>query len=180
MLGVLFAFRGWFARLQYLVTPACVGILLVGLIFAALLAIGPLDPKREALSVIPFPANHRRTVAISVGGGGERGMCEKQTAQAVEQSKGGKVVIAWLGGVTPVQGFGGIDGKEFYFRARGSYWSLSIGKEPIAAPEWKYEELYRVDERFQAGYMPVDEAGRFLRTAADRYLRGEPSVILPD
>ncbi|MGG6893726.1 hypothetical protein [Rhizobium sp. BR 315] len=107
-------------------------------------------------------------------------MYEEEMAQAAEQSNGGKVVIAWLGGITPVQGFGGIDGKEFYFRARGSYWSLSIGKSPIAVPEWKYEEPYHVGERFQAGYMPRDEAEHFLRTAADRYLRGEPSVVLPD
>lgn len=37
------------------------------------------------------------------------------------------IIIDSFGGNCPVQAEGTIDGKPFYFRARGSSWSMSIG-----------------------------------------------------
>lgn len=51
--------------------------------------------------------------------------------------------IGTLGGNCPVQAEGTVDGHEFYFRARGSYWSMSIGGDDVVGkPAWYYEEPY--------------------------------------
>lgn len=47
--------------------------------------------------------------------------------------------IEWLGGNCPVQSEGTVDGKPFYFRARGEHWSMGIGGEPVGEPEWYRE-----------------------------------------
>lgn len=74
--------------------------------------------------------------------------------------------IDWLGGKCPVQAEGTINGKPFYFRARGEEWSLSIGGEDVVCdPDWYYEEPYG-DEPFMAGWMPEDEARKFISKGA--------------
>lgn len=77
------------------------------------------------------------------------------------------LVITYIGGNCPVQAEGTVDGKEFYFRARGEHWSLGIGGEPVAEPEWYYEESYGTWPK--AGWMTVEEAEAFLRAALARY-----------
>ena len=85
--------------------------------------------------------------------------------------------ITFLGGNCPVQAEGTIDGKPFYFRARGSHWTLSIGGvDPVDKPDWFWHESYG-NGPFDAGWMPVDEAEAFLRAAAGRFHRGEGGML---
>ena len=80
-----------------------------------------------------------------------------------------KVEITQGGGLCPVQAEGTINGKPFYFRARGSSWRLNIGGEDlILKPEWSYEEDYG-DGPFDAGYMSEEEARTFIQKAAEMY-----------
>lgn len=87
--------------------------------------------------------------------------------------------IDTLGGTCPVQAEGTVDGHAFYFRARGSYWSMSIGgKDVIGEPEWYYDEAYEpsaaVTEMcrfrdFAAGYLTDHEARMFIIQAAAKF-----------
>ncbi len=80
-----------------------------------------------------------------------------------------EIEIAWLGGNCPVQAEGRINGKEFYFRARGNSWSLRIGgSDVVMEPEWAYEEDYG-DCPFAAGWMTETEARGFIAQAARKY-----------
>ena len=78
------------------------------------------------------------------------------------------IVIDYLNGNCPVQAEGTVGGKPFYFRARGSRWSLSIGGEPVGSPEWYYEQPYGKTE-FAAGYMEQHEALRFIAKGVKLY-----------
>jgi hypothetical protein len=85
------------------------------------------------------------------------------------------IAIDYIGGNCPVQAEGTIDGKPFYFRARGEHWSLGIGGEPIGEPEWEHCEEYP-GELFEAGWMSQDEARGFIEKGVDIYRiwRDEP------
>jgi len=72
----------------------------------------------------------------------------------------GAVVITSLGGNCPVQAEGTVDGEPFYFRARGSRWSLSVGGDPVASPSFRHEEPYGTT--FEAGWISEEEAAGFL------------------
>lgn len=75
------------------------------------------------------------------------------------------LVIDWIGGNCPVQAEGKVDGEEFYFRARGNRWAMSIGgPQVVSAPAWRYEEPYG-EEPFVAGWMSEKEARAFLEKA---------------
>ena len=91
------------------------------------------------------------------------------------------LVIDWLGGNCPVQAEGKVDGQEFYFRARGSRWSFSVGgSDVIVSPDWFYEEPYGLGP-FDAGWMTEDEARAFIDKAVALY-RGRtiaPSSDVP-
>ena len=63
------------------------------------------------------------------------------------------IKIEWLGGNCPVQAEGTIDGKPFYFRARGKHWSLGIGADPVGCPEWSIRRRYSW-RQYMAGWMP--------------------------
>lgn len=83
------------------------------------------------------------------------------------------VKIEWIGGNCPVQAEGTINGKPFYFRARGNHWSLDIGsgedgKHPLETTVWDYVEPYG-DEPYVAGWMSEDEARGFIDKAAALY-----------
>jgi hypothetical protein len=78
------------------------------------------------------------------------------------------VQIDWLGGNCPVQAEGNVDGKPFYFRARGNHWTMGIGSDPVGSPEWDYEEQYG-DEPFAAGWMTEEEARAFIDKAVTLY-----------
>lgn len=74
-----------------------------------------------------------------------------------------------LGGSCPVQAEGTIDGKPFYFRARGSRWSMSIGgSDVVGNPEWYYEQPYG-NNPFAAGWMTEVEATKFINDSAKLY-----------
>jgi hypothetical protein len=76
-----------------------------------------------------------------------------------------RVVIDWIGGNCPVQAEGTIDGALFYFRARGSSWSIEIGDTlPF---HWEYREDYGTWP--DAGYMEEDEARAFITKGAGLY-----------
>jgi len=78
------------------------------------------------------------------------------------------IVIREIGGMCPVQGEGTVDGKEFYFRSRGSSWSMSIGgSNVVAKPEWHYSEEYGAWP--DAGYISEDEARSFVLKAVGLY-----------
>lgn len=79
------------------------------------------------------------------------------------------VILDWIGGNCPVQAEGTVNGKPFYFRARGESWSMSIGGEDVVGrPEWFHEEGYG-ETQFAAGWMTIDEAKNFIAVAAKRY-----------
>lgn len=81
--------------------------------------------------------------------------------------------ITLLGGSCPVQAEGRIDGEPFYFRARGSHWSLSIGGEdPVMTPDWYHEEPYGQGP-FDAGWMNRDEAQAFIEKGAKLYRKAK-------
>ena len=73
-----------------------------------------------------------------------------------------------FGGNCPVQAEGAIDGKPFYFRARGSHWRVGIGGDPIAEPEWGYGEEYG-NGPYDAGWMPQYVALGFIAKAIGLY-----------
>ena len=78
------------------------------------------------------------------------------------------VEIQSHGGSCPVQIEGLVDGQVFYFRARGSRWSVSIGGDVIAKPDWRYEQPYGHGP-FDAGWMSLDEAREFLQIAIGKW-----------
>ena len=78
------------------------------------------------------------------------------------------VVIDWLGGNCPVQAEGTVNGEPFYFRARGCWWSMSIGQQPVDAPNWHFEQEYGKGP-YDAGWMPEDEARGFIAYAAQKW-----------
>lgn len=69
--------------------------------------------------------------------------------------RGDGIDVSW-GGWCPVQAFGTVDGCAVYFRARGSAWSLEIGRGP-AVTEW--ETPARVAWTFRATYGEFPDAG---------------------
>ena len=82
------------------------------------------------------------------------------------------IKIEWLGGNCPVQAEGTVDGKPFYFRARGEYWSMGIGgEEVVLSPDWYYGEDYG-DAPYKAGWMPQYEALGFIAKAIGLYATG--------
>jgi hypothetical protein len=86
------------------------------------------------------------------------------------------VNIENIGGNCPVQAEGFVDGKPFYFRARGQQWSLGIGADPIGNPDWIYSERYS-DEPYAAGWMTVAEARDFIAKAFALYESGAPLPV---
>ena len=86
------------------------------------------------------------------------------------------IVIEFFGGNCPVQGEGTINGKPFYFRARGDSWSLGIGGDPVGNPEWEHREWYGTWP--DAGWMESEQAEAFLMAAAARFAQGLPGAEL--
>ena len=74
----------------------------------------------------------------------------------------GRIKVLSFGGNCPVQAEGFIDGEEFYFRARGQRWSMSIGGD------WYYEEEWG-DGPFSAGWMPEETAISMMEKAFAKY-----------
>lgn len=80
-----------------------------------------------------------------------------------------RVEVLNFWGNCPVQADGFIDGAEFYFRARGKRWSMSIGgADVILDPDWYYEEEWG-DGPFAAGWMPEETARSMMEKAFAKY-----------
>ncbi|XAI96366.1 hypothetical protein [Microcystis phage Mae-JY30] len=86
------------------------------------------------------------------------------------------IKIIEIDGLCPVQAEGTIDGKPFYFRARGQHWHIGIGDDPMGNPEWGYGGTY--GEPYEAGYLdrPEATATAFIELAA--YIRQLEDAIL--
>lgn len=78
--------------------------------------------------------------------------------------------IDMLGGNCPVQAKGMIDGKPFYFRARGQAWSIGIGGDVVGDPDWYMMQRWG-DNEFAAGWMPEAEARKIIEKCAESYMR---------
>lgn len=71
------------------------------------------------------------------------------------------VTVTQAGGNCPVQLHGEVDGKWFYFRARGQHWSFEVAANES---EWLADNLIFQIEReygtepYSAGWMPLHEA----------------------
>jgi hypothetical protein len=77
--------------------------------------------------------------------------------------------VDYVGGYCPVQAWGTIKGKQFYFRAKGSHWQIGIGGDTLRHPEWTHREKYPGGE-FDAGFMSEEEALKFINFAAETYI----------
>ena len=81
------------------------------------------------------------------------------------------VDIQVIGGNCPVQAEGVIDNQEFYFRARGEHWSIGIGgSDVVGRPDWFMQARWG-KEKFDAGWMPEEEATRLINEAAEAYVK---------
>ena len=96
---------------------------------------------------------------------------EKLKRYSSESSNGDLVIkFTMFGGNCPVQAEGTLNDVDFYFRARGNYWSMSVGGEDvIGKPDWYFDEEYG-DQPFAAGYMPEEDAKAFIEKAAKLWL----------
>lgn len=97
------------------------------------------------------------------------------------------LIIAMQGGNCPVQIEGTIDGRPFYFRARGEHWSLEIHPTadggylswPEDDAEWRIGAEWG-DGPFVAGWMPIEtalaivEAGCALWRVASKWEPSDP------
>jgi hypothetical protein len=80
----------------------------------------------------------------------------------------GDLIVDYIGGNCPVQAEGVIDGKPFYFRARGEHWSMGVGGEPVCSPEWEHVEEWG-DGQYAAGWMPEEVAHQMIAKAVAMY-----------
>lgn len=87
------------------------------------------------------------------------------------------ISIDSLSGVAPVQGEGRADDAAWYFRARWGGWSIALSQDPQPNPvdvstttetTFYHEELYG-DRRYDASYMPLDEARYFIVRELSRW-----------
>jgi len=84
------------------------------------------------------------------------------------------MVVGRAGGVALVQAHGVIDGKDYYFRSRGEHWSMSIGGDLHADPDWYYEEQYGTWP--DAGRISIEQAYDFIAKAAVKFRAGVPTM----
>lgn len=84
-------------------------------------------------------------------------------------SDDGNWTLDFLGGYAPVQAFGEIAGKPFYFRARYDYWKLVIADEDAVGAFcgftpalFERSEHYGEADGFDASYMNSGIALRFI------------------
>lgn len=87
-----------------------------------------------------------------------------------------------LSGWTPVQAEGRLDGRYFYFRARGSYWRFEWGgsEQWTRSPRWWHEESWPSVTDFEAGYMSDEEAVSCILKAIDLFRNGDNSHFGPE
>lgn len=77
-----------------------------------------------------------------------------------------RVMLDWIGGNCPVQAQGTVDGKPFYFRARGDGWEFWVG-EPWTAEAFTISGPY--GQWPDAGWMPMEAAIAFCTASIHAY-----------
>ena len=100
-------------------------------------------------------------------------------APAVREGPGWSGMI---GGFCPVQGYGNVDGMNWYFRARGDAWSFEVwdapfgdgGKLPVGDPLWLAEADYGEGD-YDASWMPFSHAWRFIEESIALF-RARPQI----
>ena len=89
-----------------------------------------------------------------------------------------EIIIDEIGGNCPVQAEGTINGRRFYFRARGCRWSMQIAPEGVACGylawpetdgEWYHGEQWG-NGPYDAGWMPEDTAREMIAKAAGLFV----------
>lgn len=88
------------------------------------------------------------------------------------------VVIEEIGGNCPVQAEGTINGKRFYFRARGEHWRVEVHPTakgdfldwPDDGMEWRTQGKWG-DGPYAAGWMPEDVARDMIAKAAAEHAK---------
>jgi hypothetical protein len=83
------------------------------------------------------------------------------------------MVVGRAHGRAPVQSYGVIDGRDYYFRSRGEHWSMSIGAS-ASKPDWYYEERYGTWP--EAGSISDDQVYNFIAEAASKFRAGAPTA----
>ena len=98
----------------------------------------------------------------------ERAIWEKHGPALEQRMAEAGIAIDTFGGNCPVQMDGTIDGKCFYFRARGAHWSFGVGEDPGDAIDGT---LFYHDQEYgewpDAGWMTRVEAAGFVLAAAE-------------
>jgi len=96
------------------------------------------------------------------------------------------LVITDLYGNCPVQGWGTVNGKEFYFRSRGAMWTMAIGWDPVGMA-WRSrdgeDEFFRHGSygKFpEAGWMPHWRAREIIFECAKAYWEELGLVAAPE
>ena len=93
---------------------------------------------------------------------------EGPAARAALEATG--AVLDQIGGNCPVQARGSVDGRRFYFRARGDTWSFGTGSDDdqaVEAPDFLLERDY--GSWPEAGWMHRHEAVGFIVEAVAAY-----------
>ena len=96
---------------------------------------------------------------------------EREGPAAIEAFAATGATMDTIGGNCPVQAEGTVDGKAFYFRARGSRWTFTVAPtqaEMFDAPVYHLEQPYG-EGPYDAGWMPRHEALGFITAAIERY-----------
>ncbi len=84
-------------------------------------------------------------------------------------------VVGKAGGTAPVEAYGLVDGREFYFRSRGDSWQMRIADtDAIRSPEWVYRESCGTWP--EAGRISEDAAYDFIEKAIEHFRSGMPSM----
>lgn len=89
---------------------------------------------------------------------------KREGAKALERVTATGATLYTYGGNCPVQAEGIIDGKAFYFRARGQHWQFHVADRPgliFDKPLLYIDRLYS-DQPYEAGWMPLHEAMGFI------------------
>jgi hypothetical protein len=86
-----------------------------------------------------------------------------------------------LSGWTPVQAEGELDGRYWYFRARGTYWRFELGGNETGSrsARWRYEESWPSVSGFEAGYLTDEEAVSCILKAIIAYRTGDHGRFRP-
>lgn len=77
-----------------------------------------------------------------------------------------RVSLTWIGGNCPVQAEGFVDGRPFYFRARGDGWEFWVG-EPWTAEAFTISGPY--GRWPDAGWMPIEAALAYIAASIHAY-----------